>query len=164
VASFSPYFSSTWCSFRLRASDCLKGDWQKHDDKSIGRTYRRYQGTGQISGARYTWVTDLVQQRVPISWDFSRRPWCWLIQGMRMRGKQLNALDHGALVIIVEPILTWLEAGNDRMPRFSCVPGRMLTRRAIAATDVPTLRTPTEMKPPTFRRRKTFDTPITSRL
>ena len=36
-----------------------------------------------------SWVTDLVQQRFPISWDFSRRPWCWLIQGMRMRGKQL---------------------------------------------------------------------------
>ena len=81
-----------------------------------------------------------------------------------MRGKQLNALDHRALIIIVEPILTWLEAGNDRMLGRSCVPGCVLARRAIAASDVPALRTPTEMKPPTFRRRQTFDTPIASRL
>jgi hypothetical protein len=83
---------------------------------------------------------------------------------MRMRRKQLHAPDHRPLVVIVEPILTWLEAGNDRMPGRSCVPGCMLARRAIAASDVPTLRTPTEMKPPTFRRRQTFDTSIASRL
>ncbi len=81
-----------------------------------------------------------------------------------MRRKQLHALDHRGLVVIVEPILTWLEAGNDRMPGCSCVPGGMLARRAIAASDVPTLRTPTKVKPPTFRRRQTFDTPITSRF
>ena len=30
--------------------------------------------------------------------------------------KQLHTLDHPPLLVIVEPILTRLEAGNDRMP------------------------------------------------
>src|ERR1700733_4923665 len=51
VTSLSPFFSSTCCSFRSRASDCSRRDWQKRNDKSIGRTYRRYQGTGHIPGA-----------------------------------------------------------------------------------------------------------------
>src|SRR5579864_1740140 len=114
IASFGPFFSSTCCSFRFRASDRSRRDWQKRNDKSIGRTYRRYQGTGQAQG--HTRGDQLVQQRFRISWDFPCWSGCWLIQGMRMRGKQLNALDHRALIVIVEPILAWLEAGNDRMP------------------------------------------------
>jgi hypothetical protein len=81
-----------------------------------------------------------------------------------MRRKQLHALDHRLLLVIVEPILTWLEAGDDRMPRCRCMPGCMLTRRAVAASDVPALRAPTEMKPPSFRRRQAFHTPITAWL
>ena len=128
---------------------------ERIEDTKVPVTYQA-QSSAQLD--------QLVQQRFPISWDFSRWSGCWLIQGMRMRGKQLNALDHRALIIIVEPILTWLEASNDWMSGCGCVPGCMLAGRAIAASDVPTLRTPTEMKPPTFRRRQTFDTPITSRL
>jgi hypothetical protein len=70
---------------------------------------------------------------------------------MRMRRKQLHTLDHPPFLVIVEPILTRLEAGNDRMPCCRRMLGRMLARRTVAATDVPTLRTPAEMKPPTFR-------------
>ena len=62
---------------------------------------------------------------------------------MRMRRQQLRPFDRLPRLVIVEPILTRLEAGDDRMPGRSCVPGRMLAWRAIAATDVPTLRTPT---------------------
>ena len=69
---------------------------------------------------------------------------------MRMRRKQLHTLDHRLLLVIVEPILTRLEAGNDRMSCRRRMLGRMLARRTVAATDVPTLRTPTEMKPPAF--------------
>src|SRR5580704_9740101 len=36
----------------------------------------------------------------------------------------------------------------------------MLTRRTIAASDVPTLRTPAEMQPPTSRRGQAFHTPV----
>jgi hypothetical protein len=70
---------------------------------------------------------------------------------MRMWRKQLHTLNHPPLLVIVAPILTRLEAGNDRMPCCRRMLGRMLTRRTVAATDVPTLRTPTEMKPSAFR-------------
>ena len=65
-----------------------------------------------------------------------------------------EATPHPLIIlrfVIVEPIRTRLEAGNDRMPCFRRMLGRMLARRTVAATDVPTLRTPTEMKPPAFR-------------
>src|SRR5580692_11299928 len=111
MASFSPFLSSTWCSFRFRASDCSRKDWQKGDAKSIGRTYRRYQGTGQISGAGYPWGDQLVQQRFPIGRNSPCRSGCRLIQGMRMRRKQLLTLDRRPRLVIVEPILTRLKTG-----------------------------------------------------
>jgi hypothetical protein len=72
-----------------------------------------------------------------------------------MRRKQLHALDrdHAPLLVIVEPILSWLEAGNDRVSGCRRMLGCMLARRTVTASDVPTLRTPAEMKPPTIRRR-----------
>jgi len=78
--------------------------------------------------------------------------------------KQLHTLDHPPLLVIVEPILTWLEAGNDGMPCFRRMLGRMLARRTVAAADVPTLRTPTEMKPPASRGRQALDAPVSTRL
>jgi hypothetical protein len=93
----------------------------------------------------------LVQQRFPIGWNSPCRSRCWLIPRMRMRRKQRHTLDHPPRLVIEEPILTRLEAGNDRMSRCRRMLGRMLARRTVAATDVPTRRTPTEMKPPTFR-------------
>ena len=83
---------------------------------------------------------------------------------MRMRWKQLHTLDHPLLLVIVEPILTRLEAGNDRMPCRCRMLGCMLARRTVTATDVPTLRTPAEMKPPSFRRCQAFHTPNATRL
>src|SRR5579863_10389233 len=83
---------------------------------------------------------------------------------MRMWRKQLHTLDHSLLLVVVEPIFTRLEAGNDRMPCCRRMLGRMLARRTVAATDVPALRTPTEMKPPARRRRQAFGTPIATRL
>jgi hypothetical protein len=53
-------------------------------------------------------------------------------------------------LVIVEPVLTGLKAGYDRMPGRRCMLRCMLTGRAVAASDVPALRTPAEMKPPTF--------------
>ena len=40
----------------------------------------------------------------------------------------------------------------------------MLTRRTVAASDMPTLRTPAEVKPPTFRGRQAFHTAIATRF
>ena len=81
-----------------------------------------------------------------------------------MRRKQPHTLDHRPLLVIVEPILAGLEAGNDRMPRCRGMLGCMLARRTVAASDVPALRAPAEMKPPTFRRRQAFPTPIAAWL
>src|SRR5579871_3155565 len=83
---------------------------------------------------------------------------------MRTWRKQLHTLDRSLLLVIVEPILTRLEAGDDRVPRFRRMLGRMLARRTVAATDVSTLRTPTEVKPPASRRCQAFDAPATARL
>jgi hypothetical protein len=58
----------------------------------------------------------LVQQRFPICRNSSCRSWCWLILRMRMRRKQLHALDHTRLIVIEEPILTRLETRNYRCP------------------------------------------------
>ena len=70
---------------------------------------------------------------------------------MRVRRKQFRAFDYSLRLVIIEPVFTRLEAGYDRVSGRGRMLGRMLARRAIAASDVPTLRTPTEMKPPTFR-------------
>ena len=100
----------------------------------------------------------LVQQQFPIGWNSPCGSRYGLIFGMRMWRKQLRALDHPLFLVIVEPILTRLEAGNDRMPSRCCMLGCMLARRTVAATDVPTLHTPAEMKPPICRRRQAFQT------
>src|SRR5579884_1461812 len=109
-------------------------------------------------------ITNLVQQRFPINWDSPGRSRRWLILRMRTWGKQLHTPDHPPRLVIVEPIFTRLEAGDDRMACCRRMLGRMLTRRTVTASDVPTLRAATEMKPPAFRRLQAFDTPITARL
>src|SRR5579862_1085330 len=75
---------------------------------------------------------------------------------MRMRGKQPCALNRLLLFIIEEPILAGLEAGDDRVSGCGRMFGRVLARRTVTTSDVPALRTPTEMKPPTVRRGQTF--------
>src|SRR5580692_12274332 len=102
----------------------------------------------------------LVQERFPVGWH----PSCWsgsgLIGWMRMRRKQFHTFDHPPLLVIEEPILTRLKAGYDRMPCRRRMLGCMLIRRTVTASDVPTLRTPTQMKPPTCRRRQAFHAPV----
>lgn len=91
---------------------------------------------------------ELVQQRFPVGWNSVFWSRCGLIKGMRMRRQQLRTFNHCLRLVIKEPILAWLEARDDRMPACSRVLRGMLARRAIAASDVPTLGTSTEVKPP----------------
>jgi hypothetical protein len=105
-----------------------------------------------------------VQQRFPIGWNFACRPRRWLVFGMRMRRKQFRTLDHLLRFVVVEPILTRFEAGNDRMASCRRMLGRVLAGRTVAATDVPTLRTAAEMEPPAFRRGQAFDAAIAAGL
>src|SRR5277367_5004557 len=106
----------------------------------------------------------LVQKRFPVGWH----PSCWSRRGlvcwMRMRRKQRHTLDHPLLLVIVEPILTRFEAGNDRMPCRRRMLGCMLTWRTVTASDVPTLRAAAEMKPPTFRGCQAFHTSVAAWL
>jgi hypothetical protein len=93
----------------------------------------------------------LVQERFPVGRHSSCGSGYGLTFGMRVRRKQLNTFNHFPLLVIEEPVLTRLKAGYDRMPGRCRVLRCMLTRGTVAASDVPTLCTPTEMKPPTFR-------------
>ena len=102
----------------------------------------------------------LVHERFPVGRHSSRRSRYGLILGMRMRRKQLHASDHRPLLVIVEPVLTRLKAGYDRMPRRRRMLRCMLTRRTVTATDVSTFRTSAEMEPPAFRRRQAFHTSL----
>lgn len=109
-------------------------------------------------------LNTLVQKRLPIVRHSSRRPGHRLTFRMRVRRSQLRACDHRPRFVIVEPILTRLEAGNDRMPRLGRVLRCMLARRTVAATDVSALRAPPQMQPPAIRRRQAFHAPIAARL
>jgi hypothetical protein len=101
-----------------------------------------------------------VQERFPIGWHSSCGSRYGLTSRMRVRRKQFRTLDRPLRLVIVEPVLTRLEAGYDRMPCRSSMLRCMLTRRTVTASDVPTLRAPAEMKPPTFRRCQTFHTSV----
>jgi hypothetical protein len=103
---------------------------------------------------------ELVQERFPVGWHPSCGSRCGLIFWMRKRRKQFTTFDHPLLLVIEEPVLTRLKAGNDRMSCCRRMLGCMLARRTVAASDVPTLRTPTQMKPPTFRQRQAFHTSV----
>src|SRR5580698_10978032 len=83
----------------------------------------------------------LVQQRFPVGWHSSGGSRYGLACGMRVRRKQFRACDHRLRVVIVEPILTGLEAGYDRMSRRVRMLSGMLIRRTVTASDVPTLGT-----------------------
>ena len=81
-----------------------------------------------------------------------------------MGRKQLHPFDHSLFLVIEEPILTRLEAGYDRMLCRCRMLGCMLARRTVTASDVPTLRAPAEVKPPTVRGREALHTPIATRF
>jgi hypothetical protein len=107
---------------------------------------------------------ELVQQRLPVGGHPSRGSRYGLTCRMRVRRKQFRALDHPPRLVIVEPVLTRLKAGDDRMPGRRRMLRCMPTWRAIAASDVPTLGAPAEMKPPTPRGRQALHAPVAARF
>jgi hypothetical protein len=115
----------------------------------LGRDRRCLGSIGKVSSFRHTTNRWLTYERFPVGRHPVRGSGNGLIFRMGMRWKQFHALDHCLRFVIVEPILTRLKAGDNRMPGLCRMLGSMLAWRTIAATDVPTLRTPTEVKPPT---------------
>ncbi len=106
----------------------------------------------------------LVQQRFPVGRHPSCRAGNGLASWMRVRRKQLRTLDLSPRLVVIKPVLTGLKTGDDRMPCLCRMPGCVLARRAVAAADVPTLRTAAEVKPPTVRGRQAFHAPIATWL
>src|SRR5712691_2540739 len=64
------------------------------------------------------------------------------------RHQRRPALIELIRLITPEPVLTGLEAGDDRMPGRGRVLTRMLRRRGVTASDVPALSTPSQVHPP----------------
>ena len=56
-----------------------------------------------------------VQQGAPIARHAALGASDRLIDGMGARGCQFRTGDHGFCCVVVKPILTWFETGNDRM-------------------------------------------------
>ena len=104
-----------------------------------------------------------VQQGAPIARDSTLGAWDRLIYWMRARRLQFFARDHGVFSVVVKPILTRFEAGNNRMSvRFGML-GGVLARRAITAADVTALRAAPKMQPPSAGR-QAFHAAISTRF
>ena len=65
--------------------------------------------------SRLPYLGQLVQERLPVGWHPSGGSRCGLVFGMRVRRQQLHTLNHFPFLVVEEPVLTWLEAGYDRM-------------------------------------------------
>jgi hypothetical protein len=104
-----------------------------------------------------------VKQRLPVRRYRSIRSRCRLIQRMRVRIGKLRAGEGFLSTVVVEPMLAWLEARDDRVTRGGVVFRCMLTWGTIAAADVTALRASAKMKPPLARGRA-FDATCSARL
>lgn len=65
-----------------------------------------------------------------------------------MRRRQARTSHEILAYVAIEPVLTRLEARDDRMTRRAVVRRRVFTQRLIAAADVPAFRASAQMKPP----------------
>ena len=92
-----------------------------------------------------------VQQGTPIARHAALGTWDRLIDGMGGRWQQFCTRDHGFLFVVVKPILTRLEAGNDRMAARSGMLRGVLRRRAVTTADVTALRAAPQVQPPPAR-------------
>jgi len=89
--------------------------------------------------------------------------WDWLIDGMGGRWRQFCARDHGFFFVVVKPVLTRFEAGNDRMAARPGMLRGMLPRRAITTADVTALRAAPQVQPPP-RHGQAFHATISARF
>ena len=71
-----------------------------------------------------------------------------LIEGMRARWWQFHTGDHRFFFVVVKPLLTRFEAGNDWMAAHFRMLRGVLPRRAITTADVTALRAAPKVQPP----------------
>lgn len=91
-----------------------------------------------------------MQVVLPIRWYPPRRARNRLIFGMAFRCCEFGAVDVSLPLVVPKPSLTWLKALDHGVTNAVCVPCCVLGGRAVAASNVTTLRTAPEVKPPTF--------------
>jgi hypothetical protein len=90
----------------------------------------------------------LVQQRHPVGRDASLRAGDRLVGWMMGRRRQCGSLHVVVRPIVVEPVLTGLEARDDRVLGAPGVLARVLLGRVVAASDMASLGTTPKVQPP----------------
>ncbi len=85
---------------------------------------------------------------LPVGRHPSRRTGNWLVQGMVLWWEEVRALIHLLVAVVEEPVLTRLEALDERVPAGPCVGRRMLLGRVIAAANMSALGASAKVKPP----------------
>ena len=84
----------------------------------------------------------------PVAGNVPRRARHWLIGGVVLGRREPWSRDHCFAPVIPKPFLARLEALDHCVAELSRVPGGVLTRRAIAASDVATEGTTAQVEPP----------------
>src|SRR5689334_612181 len=74
-----------------------------------------------------------------------------LVDRVLLRRRELRAVVGLLGLVAVEPVLTRLEALDERVSRSRSVRGRVLHGRGVAAADMPALRAPAQVHPPAAR-------------
>jgi hypothetical protein len=72
----------------------------------------------------------------------------WLVIRVVTRRREGRSVDDRFTAVVPKPILTRLEALDHGVVELAGVPGGVLTRRSVAASDVATDRTAAEVEPP----------------
>jgi hypothetical protein len=85
---------------------------------------------------------------LPVRRNATARSGCRLVHGVMQWWCKTWSLHVVVSPVVVEPVLPWLEAGDDRMARGLRVPRAMLRGRLVAAADVAASRAASEVKPP----------------
>lgn len=93
-------------------------------------------------------ASGLMQQRAPVTRNAALRTRYRLILSMGAGRRQLGAVNGRVPLVVVEPILTRLKAGNHRMAGLMKVLSRVLARRSIATADVPAFGATPQVQPP----------------
>lgn|SRR5271166_606043 len=90
-----------------------------------------------------------MQEVPPIGRDTPGRSWYGLIGGVMLWRCKPGPLEELIGGVAPEPVFARLEASDNGVTGRACVSGGMLARRVVTTPNMPALRTPAEVKPPT---------------
>ena len=90
----------------------------------------------------------LIQMPLPVRWHATGRSGDGLVERVMARRSQGGTLEVFLGRVVPEPILAWLEALDDWMPRIDGVVTRVLGWRRVATADVAAVRAAAQVEPP----------------